>query len=43
MAKARGNQQPTKSLVLPFEKSSYKEAIFLYEKSGLKPQDWQKT
>ena len=42
MARKRiGNQIPTKSLFLPYEKSEYRKAIELYEKSGREPYEWQ--
>ena len=42
MAKKRiGNQEPTKSLILPYRKSHYKEAVELYEKSKRKARKWQ--
>ncbi len=41
MAKKKGNQKPTQSLILSTAKSDYKEAIDLYEKSGRKAQKWQ--
>lgn len=41
MKKRLGNQNPTKSLVLPYRKSLYKEAILIYERSGRKAQKWQ--
>lgn len=43
MKKRIGNQKPTQSVVLPFRKSLYKEAVELYEKSGRKAQKWQVT
>lgn len=36
-----GNQKPTQSLILPYKKSLYKEAIELYEKSERVAQKWQ--
>lgn len=36
-----GNQKPTKSVILPYTKSSYEKAIELYEKSGRTAQEWQ--
>src|SRR5690554_3463846 len=42
MKKRLGNQNPTKSLVLPYRKSLYKEAILIYERSGRKAQKWQR-
>ena len=42
MAKKRiGNQEPTKSLILPYRKSHYKEAVELYERSKRKARKWQ--
>jgi hypothetical protein len=38
-----GNQVPTKSVLLPSKNSLYQEAITLYEQSGRKAQEWQKT
>lgn len=43
MAKRLGNQEPTKSVVLPFRKSRYKEAVELYQKTGRKTQKWQQN
>lgn len=37
-----GEQTPTRSLILPYDKSLGNEAIDLYEKSGRKAFDWQK-
>lgn len=37
-----GSQTPTKSLILPYNKSSGPEAIKIYEKSGRTAFDWQK-
>ena len=40
--KARiGNQNPTQSVILPYKKSLYQEAINTYEKSGRTAQEWQ--
>ena len=36
-----GNQIPTQSVILPFIKSLYKNAIKNYEKSGRKAQEWR--
>lgn len=36
-----GNQRPTQSLVLPYEKSIGDEAIKVYEKTGRTAQEWQ--
>lgn len=38
-----GNQFPTKSFVLPYNKTCNKAAVELYEKSGRKAQEWQKV
>lgn len=44
MAKKKtGNQNPTQSLILSTNKSEYKKAIELYEKSKRKAQKWQKN
>lgn len=43
MKKRIGNQIPTQSIILPYRKSDYKEAIEIYEKSGRKTQAWQKS
>ncbi len=44
MAKHRkGNQEPTQSYILPGKKSSYKEAVEIYQRSGRKAQIWQKN
>src|SRR5690625_2209134 len=37
-----GEQTPTRSLILPYEKSLGNEAIELYEKSGRTAFDWQR-
>src|SRR5690554_13397 len=37
-----GNQEPTRSVILPYEYSLGKEAIEIYEKSKRKAFDWQK-
>lgn len=42
MTKRIGNQVPTQSVILPYSKSTGKEAIALYEKSGRIAQEWQK-
>ena len=42
MAKRIGSQTPTRSLILPYDKSLGDEAIELYEKSGRHAYDWQK-
>ena len=36
-----GNPRPTRSVILPYKKSKFQEAIDLYEKSGRKAQQWQ--
>ena len=41
MAKKKGNQKPTKSLILSTRNSLYEEAVFLYEKTERKAQRWQ--
>ena len=41
MKKRIGNQTPTQSLILPYRKSYYKEAVELYEKSKRKARKWQ--
>lgn len=41
MTKRIGNQVPTQSVILPYDKSLYKESIELYEKSGRTAQEWQ--
>lgn len=38
-----GNQEPTQSVILPFDKSLSDEAVSLYEKTGLTCYPWQKT
>jgi len=42
MTKQIGSQTPTRSLILPYEKSLGDEAIELYEKSGRHAYDWQR-
>src|SRR5690625_2385534 len=37
-----GNQEPTKSLILPYKKSLGSEAIEIYERSGREAFDWQR-
>lgn len=37
-----GNPRPTRSVILPYEKSKAQEAVDFYEKSGRKAQQWQK-
>ncbi|MFY1069193.1 DEAD/DEAH box helicase family protein [Enterococcus sp. AD013-P3] len=39
--KRLGNQHPTQSVILPFDKSLYQEAIDLYERTGLDCYEWQ--
>ena len=41
MAKRKGNQKPTKSLILSTRNSLYEETVFLYEKTERKAQRWQ--
>lgn len=41
MATRLGNQVPTQSVILPYNKSLYDEAIRLYEKSERNAQEWQ--
>ena len=36
-----GNQNPTQSVILPYKKSLYKNAIDTYEKSERTAQEWQ--
>jgi len=44
MAKPRkGRQTPTKSVVLPYEKSKGAQAVKIYNSTGRKAQTWQKT
>ena len=38
-----GNQNPTQSVVLPFKKSDYEQAVDLYEKSERLAIPWQKN
>lgn len=38
-----GNQHPTQSVIVPYKKSRYQEAMDLYERTGLKCYDWQKN
>lgn len=38
-----GNQTPTQSVILPYQKSDYKKAVNLYEKSKRKIIPWQKN
>ncbi|WP_430605745.1 terminase [Enterococcus sp. DIV0180] len=41
--KARfGNQHPTQSVILPYDKTLYQEAIEYYEKTGRKCYEWQR-
>lgn len=37
-----GNQDPTQSVILPYTKSKYLEAVEIYEKTGLECYEWQK-
>ena len=37
----KGRQTPTRSYILPYEKSDGQEAIDLYQKSGKTAQEWQ--
>lgn len=37
-----GNQHPTQSVILPYDKSLYQEAIEYYEKTGRKCYEWQR-
>lgn len=39
--KRLGNQHPTQSVILPFDKSLYQEAMDLYERTGLDCYEWQ--
>ncbi|SNU09799.1 Phage terminase-like protein, large subunit, contains N-terminal HTH domain [Streptococcus equinus] len=41
--KKLGNQNPTQSVILPFDKSLSDEAIEIYERTGLKSYPWQKN
>ena len=38
-----GNQNPTQSVILPFDKSLSDEAIEIYERTGLKSYPWQQN
>lgn len=38
----RGNQEPTESIFLPYEKTRGPEALKIYGKTKRKPQEWQK-
>lgn len=38
-----GNQNPTQSVILPFDKSLSNEAIEIYERTGLKSYPWQQN
>ncbi len=40
--KRLGRQTPTKSVILPYDKTYGQDAIDIYEKSGRTAQDWQK-
>ncbi len=39
--KRLGNQHPTQSVILPFDKSLYQEAMDLYERTGFDCYEWQ--
>lgn len=41
--KKLGNQNPTQSVILPFDKSLSNEAIEIYERTGLKSYPWQQN
>lgn len=43
MTDRKGNQYPTQSVILPGANSLYEDAIELYEKTGRKAQEWQKS
>ena len=43
MRKRIGNQNPTQSVILPYRKSDYKEAVQIYESANRKIQVWQKN
>ncbi len=43
MSKRIGRQKPTKSVILPFEKSLANEALELYKKSGRTAYEWQEN
>lgn len=43
MTERKGNQYPTQSVILPGANSLYEDAIELYEKTGRKAQEWQKS
>lgn len=43
MEQPKGNQHPTRSVVLPYKKTKRMEAVGLYEKTGRKAQEWQRT
>ena len=43
MTERKGNQYPTQSVILPGANSLYEDAISLYEKTGRKAQEWQKS
>lgn len=36
-----GNQHPTQSVILPYERSLYQEAVAIYQKTGRECYDWQ--
>ena len=43
MAVKKGRQTPTKSLILPYEKSKGSEAVRYYKQTGYTAQPWQKS
>ncbi len=43
MSERKGNQNPTQSVILPGVDSLYLDAIDIYEKTGRKAQEWQKS
>ena len=38
-----GNQEPTRSMILPYRKSHGREAVELYQRTGRKAMPWQKS
>lgn len=38
-----GNQHPTQSVILPYNKSLYQDAIDIYQKTGLECYEWQRN
>lgn len=42
-AKRKGRQEPTTSVLLPYEKSKGREAVTLYNRTGRRAQEWQKS